>query len=139
MQGYYTPTTASGIITQQAMTNAWQFYHSAGGADTVLKKLGSGDIEWATLVFSSVAYERNYYGSYAHRYSFNVNGQIPNFSSMVYCQDFFVVITGYTSNQEGISGLMFYNNHNDNYLYMRSNNATNAMAVTIYYNKNFTV
>lgn len=137
VQGYYTPTTASGIITQQAMTNAWQFYHSAGGADTVLKKLGSGDIEWATLVFSHVNWESDYYGKYSHRYSFNVNGQIPNFGNMVHCQDFFIVITSYTSNQEGITGLMVYNNHDNNYLYMRSNNAVNTMAVTIYYNKNF--
>ena len=43
VQGYATPNAASGFISQQSMSNSWQFYHNFGGADTVLKKLGNGD------------------------------------------------------------------------------------------------
>lgn len=61
IQGYATPTTASGIITQQAMTNGWQFYHQFGGADTVLKKLGSGmELLWSqTATGDGTKYEAN--------------------------------------------------------------------------------
>lgn len=41
VQGYATASHASGIITQQAAINSMQFIHALGGADTVLKKLGS--------------------------------------------------------------------------------------------------
>lgn len=55
VQGYATASHASGIITQQAMTNGWQFYHQFGGADTVLKKLGSGFEDLALQTTSNLS------------------------------------------------------------------------------------
>lgn len=87
---------------------------------------------------AQVGKEDDYYGAYAHRYSFDVS-DIPNISSMTHGKDFFIEPLTLVSSQSGVGGAPTFMDVTDNELHMMTGNGAKYLSIRIYYDANFKV
>ena len=110
----------------------WVTYNfKTGGADPVLKKLGSPDFK--ALDCGLVSWKEHEFGQWHHGYHFTKVSEIPDFGSMVHGKDFFIEVYNGGVEQEHAGIGIGYVRHNNSELVMTSINGLNSLALKVYY------
>ena len=103
------------------------------GADTVLN-FNHGTLQKIADNISSINFERDYYGQYQHRYTFDISGL--GLGDLTYGKDFVIAWVNAYSNQEGVNNAGIgdpYRSHDLTRLYTASSNMfTNYMNINIW-------